>query len=116
MSNAAINWCREKRCPNPTTKLVLFVLANYADERGQCYPSEKHLADICCIAERSVRRSVRHLVDAGYMTVRRRKGLTNLYTLAVPTQATSGRKVRPFLAANTLHTKRAARSLNDIAG
>ena len=116
MSNAAINWCREKRCPNPTTKLVLVMLANYADERGQCYPSEKHLAEICCIAERSVRRSIANLADAGLITVRRRKGLTNLYQLAIPTQATSGRKVRPFLAANTLHTKRAARSLNDIAG
>ncbi len=92
------------------------MLANYADERGVCYPSERHLADICGIAERSVRRSIKHLADAGYITVTRRKGLTNLYKIPIPTLAAGGRKVRPFLAANTLKTQRAARSLNDIAG
>lgn len=118
MSNAAINWVRLKPCPNPTTKLVLFLLANYADDAGSCYPSERHLAEVCGIAERSVRRSIKNLSDLGYIQIKRRLGMTSIYTLPVTTatSATNGRRVRPRVAANTSNKQTKERTLNDIAG
>ena len=118
MSNTAINWCRLKPCPNPTTKLVLILLANYADESGYCYPSERHLAEVAGTSERTVRRCIKALVDLGYIESKQRIGKTNLYHLlgVPPTLATGGRRGRPYVAANTLRTQRKERTQNDIAG
>lgn len=118
MSNTAINWCRLKPCPNPTTKLVLILLANYADESGCCYPSERHLATLAGTSERTVRRCIKALIDLGYIQSKQRIGKTNLYQLlGVPaTLATSGRRGRPYVAADTLRTPKKERTKNDIAG
>ena len=43
MSIQALSWCITKQIPNPTSKLVLMILCNYANENNQSYPSEKHL-------------------------------------------------------------------------
>ena len=115
MSNHCINWARMKPCPNPTTKLVLILLANYADDLNRCFPSEAHLAQICGITDRSVRRAISSLVKAGYLDVEKRTGRTNLYTLRVDTGV---RLLRTRASAYTSNTKKrpTGRSLNDIAG
>jgi hypothetical protein len=128
MSTDAINWVRLLPCPTPTTKLVLFMLANYANKRThKCFPSEKHLGEICGVADRSVRRCVCSLEELGYIFVQKRLGMTNLYTITMdtsvhPTQDTSVRTPRPPVAANTLDIQntnlpqRKERTKNDLAG
>ena len=79
MSIQALTWCVRQNCPTPTSKLVLFVLSNYADDRNSCFPSEKHLAQICGVSSRTVRRCLAQLSYNGLITInlRRYKELTN---------------------------------------
>tara|TARA_Y100000114_G_C11712252_1_gene304100 strand:+ start:58 stop:399 length:342 start_codon:yes stop_codon:yes gene_type:complete len=113
MSTQAINWAREKYCPTPSSKLVLFILANYAKKGNHtCYPSEKHLGKICGLSDRQVRRCIATLVKLNYVTVQKRKGFSNLYTLGVDTGVQG---VRPPVSSNTLNKQIRSR-LNAIAG
>ena len=100
MSVQALTWCISKRCPSPTSKLVLLVLANYADKRHSCFPSENHIAEICGVSDRSVRRCLVALVDCGLIEIRHRTGTSNRYFLRVEASVQSGvdahgRRVRP---------------------
>ena len=56
MSFKAVAWCKDQDCNIPLTKLVLVWLCEYADENNSCYPSQKHLGNLCCGTDRSVRR------------------------------------------------------------
>lgn len=128
MSTDAINWVRPLPCPTPTTKLVLFMLANYANKRThKCFPSEKHLGEICGVSDRSVRRCISTLENLGYITIQKRLGMTNLYRLGMdtsvhPPQATSVRPLRPPASPNTLDIHNTnprpknKRTKNDLAG
>lgn len=115
MSIEALTWCKNQTCPTPTSKLVLFVLSNYADEAGSCYPSEGHLAKICGVSERSIRRCIAMLADCGYVRVEARAGTSNRYYLGVDT---SVRTVRPRVAAYTKEKQKTnnQRRLNELAG
>ena len=131
MSVRALNWCKYQTCLSPSSKLVLFVLANYCDELDTCYPSEGHLAEICGLSTRQIRRCVTGLKESGLITVRARKGISNLYTLnmgkdtSVPstrdTRDLSSRdtyvqKPRTPMSSNTKHIQNKKRSLNELAG
>ena len=119
MSIEALGWVKNQTCPTPTSKLVLFVLANYADEKHSCYPSEKHLAQICQINDRSIRRNLTLLQDAGLLTIKHRLGTSNRYFLKVPQGVvTDNRRVRSLVTANTkeiLKTK-TGKNKNELAG
>jgi len=123
MSIEALNWCKNQPCPNPTSKLILFVLSTYADERHSCYPSEKHLAKICGISDRSVRRNLALLSEYSLLTIRQRAGTSNRYFLSVDTSVrrgvdTSVHTVRPPVAAYTkeILNNNTEDNLNDLAG
>lgn len=125
MSIEALNWCKSQDCPTPTAKLVLFVLSNYADERNSCYPSEKHLAKICGVSDRSVRRCLQTLSDIGLIDIQHRSGTSNRYFLSVdasvhPSMDASVRTVRTPVSAYTKDIQKKKtprrRSLNDLAG
>ena len=113
-----INKVKSIKCNTPSTKLVLFILANYANERNQCFPSEKHLGAICGISDRQVRRCISWLQDEGYITVQRRSGISNIYTLTMDTHVlTLGTQA----SANTKDIQKRAvknkrRSKNELAG
>ena len=64
MSVKAINWAIERDL-RPGPKLVLIVLANFADAEGFCYPSQATLARLTCQTERSVRSHLATLEAAG---------------------------------------------------
>ena len=123
MSVEALSWCKNQICPNPTCKLVLFVLSNYADERHSCYPSEKHLAKICGVSDRSIRRCISALKEFGLVSIQLRAGTSNRYFLGVDASVrrgvdTSVLPVRPPVSAYTkeiLKTNTEV-NLNDIAG
>ena len=40
MSIQALNWAISQKTGSPQSKLVLLLLANYADESGICWPSQ----------------------------------------------------------------------------
>lgn len=55
MSICALNWAIPLKLPNAGMKVLLIALANFSDEDGIAYPSQKTLADISCMSERAVR-------------------------------------------------------------
>ena len=61
MSFKCIANCIEVNDIKSTTKLVLIMLANYADENNQTFPSKKHLAKICNCDDRTVTRCLLEL-------------------------------------------------------
>lgn len=73
MSVRAMTWAMEQKVGNPTTKLILMALADFADEEGKCFPSQGRLAEI---AECSVDTVQRHLTKAeqASLIVRQKRG------------------------------------------
>lgn len=55
----------------PAQKLVLLALADYADERGRCFPGQAKLAERACIDARSVRRHIAALEKNNFIEVER---------------------------------------------
>jgi hypothetical protein len=49
-------------------KLVALILADHCDADGFCWPSYRRIAERSCLAERTVRRHVHELMDAGVVT------------------------------------------------
>tara|TARA_R110001606_G_scaffold119955_1_gene251441 strand:+ start:7284 stop:8078 length:795 start_codon:yes stop_codon:yes gene_type:complete len=52
-----------------TTKMVLILLANYANEKSECYPSKAHLAKLGGMTERTVTNSMKKLIELGFVEV-----------------------------------------------
>jgi len=101
MSIQALSWCIKKDIPNPTAKLVLMILCNYANENNSSYPSEKHLAKLVGVSDRSIRRCTSQLVDLGLLKIEQRLGTSNLYTLLLGVDT----NVQPVRTPTTYNTK-----------
>jgi len=113
MSIEAINWCKTKNCNTPSTKLVLVWLANYADQDHSCFPSEKHLGELCGISDRQVRRCIDWLEKNDLLTKQRRFGTSNRYFLNVDTSVLM---VRTQASAYTKDKKIKKGGKNELAG
>lgn len=75
MSWAATSWASKVKTGSPAIKLVLLTLANFADDWGYCFPSQKTLAEITECGERSIRRYLDQLESMGIIKrVRRHRG------------------------------------------
>ena len=61
------------RARNSTEKLLLYGLANYADEDGVCFPSQAKLAADGSMGERTVRRVLADLEEQGLVQRSERK-------------------------------------------
>lgn len=72
MSFEAMAWASKAKTRNTVTKLVLLMLANYADDEHSAFPSYAHLADLCECTERTVKRAIKELQDQGLLEVQRR--------------------------------------------
>ena len=88
MSFQAMAWAAQQKCPNSISKLVLLMLANYADDRHQTFPSYKKLAQLCACNDRTVMRAINQLKELGFITVSKRYGddgkqTSNSFTLDV---------------------------------
>ena len=83
MSFQAVAWCKKQSCNLPLTKLVLVWLCEYADENYSCYPSQKHLAELCGCSDRSVRRSLSWLEQNNLITIKHVKGTSNRYFICM---------------------------------
>ena len=82
-------------------KLLLLILSSYADEHGECWPSQSTLADLAGMTRQSVNSNIKILVEKGYLVsnqqARKDSGQTsNLYQVKVnklPPQAPRRQKV-----------------------
>ena len=68
MSVQAISWAMNVSAGSPQRKLILLVLANYADPQGVCWPSYRDLAAQIEMSRRTVIRLVEELCRAGHLT------------------------------------------------
>lgn len=73
-------------------KLLLICLANYANDRGECWPSISSLAAQADVTPRHVSGMLHDLAKLGYVTIREQSGKSNSYTIQVaqPTNHSSG--------------------------
>ena len=72
MSLRALDWAlsvRVRPAAGRAAKLVLFALADEADDTGTCSPSDQLIAAKCEIGEQVVTRTIRRLVETGYLCV-----------------------------------------------
>jgi len=76
MSFHAIHWALKQEIKHPTTKLVLIMISNYANERNECYPSQIHLAKRCGCSVRSIITHTKKLQKVGMIKITKiRKGI-----------------------------------------
>lgn len=119
MSVKATSYVLENRFENPTRKLIMLVLADYADEHGQnSYPSISTIAFRAECSERAVQNHIRHLVSTGDLQIfpQASRYRTNLYRIIFkrnPDQVTPkpnpAESAPPQNNASNLHPKGANR-------
>ncbi len=93
MSLQAMSWAREVMPEMPESvrafpRLLLLLMADYANEQGVCWPSIRRLSEEMSCTTRTVQRSIEALVEQGAMTVVARKTpagrqTSNFYRLAM---------------------------------
>lgn len=66
-------WAVKQETKSPVSKLVLLMVANYADEKGESYPSQEHLAKLCQCTRVSVNRHIKELEKQGFLSIRKTK-------------------------------------------
>lgn len=72
MSIQAVAWAISQRVGSPTGKVLLMCLANYANEHGECWPSQKTISQEAELGERATRDWLKKLEQAGFIERHRR--------------------------------------------
>lgn len=100
MGYDAVRWAlmQTARCQD---KLVLAVIAHFADKSQKSWPSVRTIAVTCGLSVSSVNRSLAKLKELGLITIEPRfknnRQTSNVYTLAVPQEQPN---VVPFTKLN----------------
>lgn len=110
MSWEATNWAVKQLAGSPGAKIVLLLLADRADERNSCWPSQERLAEESEQSVATVRRRLRDLESLGLIWTERRnvqgrKRATNRYVLAVSSSAQSDTQTRSTAQTDVLPLK-----------
>lgn len=96
MSVQAISWALDHRVHSVTEKVILLVLANYANEYGISWPSQRTLAENAACDERTVRRTLVSLEARGVIRrIARRRGNGSRQSDMILMSAFAGRKPAP---------------------
>lgn len=95
MSIDALSWAFNLDLPSSGAKLTLLALANYCNEDGLAYPSQKAMSKKTCLCERAIRTHLVTLENLGIITRQARKRENGSYTsdlfkLHIGAQASSG--------------------------
>jgi hypothetical protein len=99
-----MSWAKRQRTGSATRKLVLFTIADYANDDGVAWPSQKTIATEAELNERSIRRALGEMETRGLLRREKRPPLPsgqmqsdkihlNLYA--------TGQKVRAFSPADS---------------
>lgn len=95
--SATQDFVRKQQTGDPFTKLVLRVIADYANwETGICYPSIETIAADCEASESTVRRRLQDLQKQGFISVEIKSGRPNVITLLGYAQWFASLPVRSF--------------------
>lgn len=73
MSIQAVAWVIEQNVGSPTAKILLFCLANYADGKGECFPSQTTISKEAELSERATRDWLKSLENAKFIERRQRR-------------------------------------------
>jgi hypothetical protein len=73
MSWQALGWATKQRVGDSSLKLLLIILANYVNEEGEAWHSQKRISFDTEIPERTLRRKMTQLVDMGLIEVTERR-------------------------------------------
>ena len=73
MSFQALNWAVRQRVGTPVGKGILMALANYADEKGTCFPSHERLARETELSDKSVRVHLKRFEDLHMVAAHRER-------------------------------------------
>jgi hypothetical protein len=84
MSFAALNWAFELAITG-ARKSVLLVLANHADDTGECWPSLQRIALHAGVTDRGAQKALRELEQLALVTTRLVPGRNSRYVLALGT-------------------------------
>lgn len=84
-----MKWASEQKAGNSTNKVILLILANYADQDFSCFPSIRKLAEMAECGESTVRRSLKDLSKRDLIMIQnrfepygdRQRQTSNIYTL-----------------------------------
>jgi hypothetical protein len=74
MSFHAMAWAVKQKVGNATGKAILIMLANYANDRGECFPSQERLAADCECSVATIARWLGLFVEMGLLTRQKRYG------------------------------------------
>lgn len=94
MSVEAIAWASKQRTGSPGAKLVLIALANYANDRGQCWPSQATLAMWTEQSERTIRTHLATLESMG-LIIRQAREVAGSFTSDLITLNLAQRQILP---------------------
>ena len=83
MSFRATSWAWTRNGVPAIAKMVLLCLADFADDAGECFPSQDKLAEKCGMTDRSVRTAITKLKEMHLITVRKRSGTSDVFYLAL---------------------------------
>jgi len=72
MSWKAIAWAVKQKTGWPARKLLLLMLANYADDGGYCWPSQRTLRDATELSLDTIQRNLKRLADDGLIWIESR--------------------------------------------
>ena len=81
MSFTAMAWASKQKVKSANQKLVLLMLANYADDEDKCWPSKKTLSEVCCMSKAAICTSILKLEEAGFLKVEKREGTSSIIRL-----------------------------------
>lgn len=85
MSISAIQTVASTTYGGRTYKAIMFAIANrVSKETGRAYPSVRTIAEDAECDERTVRRSLRYLEQAGFLKVTHRVGRSSWYSIPAP--------------------------------
>ena len=74
MSIECLNKALKVNGLSPTKKLILVILGNYADEKGTCYPSYKHIAKLIGLnTTKTIQNAIKEFEQLGYLRIEHRK-------------------------------------------
>jgi len=91
MSWSALAWASKQQTGSSNNKLVLIMLANYADDKNKCFPSFKKLGEMTELSRATIIRCIRSLEISGFVSREERytefdggnRQTSNQYTLNV---------------------------------
>ena len=99
MSVQAITWALSVQTGSPSAKCVLVAIANYADERGICWPSQELLAFQTDQSVDSIQRRLKELEKMGLLQRRIRQRASCVYYLLMP------KMLMPQSAVSNIHAE-----------